>query len=170
MKKLWDEFKKFAFKGNVLDMAIGVIIGGAFGAIVTSLINDLLMPAIGLLIKTDFSKWFIALDGNTYESLEAAKEAGAGIFHYGNFISAIVYFFMVAICIFIVVKALNTAKKKAEDAKKKLSNLPLKSPTSTNELITPNSAVIKRADAVSIHRFLKPTLPKKTNKADKRGQ
>jgi len=119
MKKLWDEFKKFAFKGNVLDMAIGVIIGGAFGAIVTSLINDLLMPAIGLLIKADFSKWFIALDGNTYESLEAAKEAGAGIFHYGNFISAIVYFFMVAICIFLVVKALNTAKKKAEEANKK---------------------------------------------------
>ena len=92
MKKLWDEFKKFAFKGNVLDMAVGVIIGGAFGSIVSSLINDLLMPAIGLLIKVDFSKWYVALDGNTYESLDAAKEAGASILHYGNFISAIVFF------------------------------------------------------------------------------
>ena len=104
MKKLWDEFKKFAFKGNVIDMAVGVIIGGAFGAIVSSLINDLLMPAIGLLINADFSKWFYALDGNTYESLDAAKEAGASILHYGNFISAIVYFILVALCIFFVVK------------------------------------------------------------------
>lgn len=128
MKKLWDEFKAFAFKGNVMDLAIGVIIGGAFGAIVTSLINDVLMPAIGLLIKADFSKWFVALDGNTYQSLEAAQEAGVGILHYGNFISAIVYFLLVALCIFFVVKAINTARKKAEELKKKEEPAPEKEP------------------------------------------
>ncbi|MBR0424790.1 MAG: large conductance mechanosensitive channel protein MscL [Clostridia bacterium] len=119
MKKLWNEFKTFAFKGNVLDMAVGVIIGGAFGAIVTSLINDLIMPLIGLLIKADFSKWFVALDGNTYASLEAANEAGAAVLNYGSFISAIVYFLLVALCIFLVVKGVATARKKMEDLKKK---------------------------------------------------
>ncbi len=119
MKKLWEEFKTFAFKGNVLDMAVGIIIGGAFGAIVTSLVNDLLMPAVGLLIKADFSKWFVALDGNTYESLEKAQEAGASILHYGNFIAAIIYFLIVALCIFFVVKAINGVRAKAEDARKK---------------------------------------------------
>ena len=111
MKKLWNEFKTFAFKGNVLDMAVGVIIGGAFGAIVTSLINDVLMPLIGKLITVDFSQWFA--------SVEAATEAGAAILNFGSFVSAIVYFLLVALCIFLVVKAVNTAKKKAEDIKKK---------------------------------------------------
>ena len=119
MKKLWGEFKTFAFKGNVLDMAVGVIIGGAFGAIVTSLINDILMPLIGLLIRVDFSKWWIALDGNQYASVEAATEAGAGILNYGALISAVVYFLLVAICIFAVVKAVNTARKKMEELRKK---------------------------------------------------
>ena len=119
MKKLWGEFKTFAFKGNVLDMAVGVIIGGAFGAIVTSLINDILMPLIGLLIRVDFSKWWIALDGNQYASVEAATEAGAGILNYGALISAVVYFLLVAICIFAVVKAINTARKKMEELRKK---------------------------------------------------
>ncbi len=119
MKKLWNEFKTFAFKGNVLDMAVGVIIGGAFGAIVTSLINDVLMPLIGKLITVDFSQWFVALDGNKYASVEAATEAGAAILNFGSFVSAIVYFLLVALCIFLVVKAVNTAKKKAEDMKKK---------------------------------------------------
>lgn len=112
MKKFFEEFKKFALRGNVIDMAVGVVIGGAFGAIVTSLINDLLMPAIGLLIRVDFSQWFIALDGVQYESLEAATEAGASILHYGNFITAIVYFLLVALCIFLMIKAINGAKEK----------------------------------------------------------
>ena len=114
MKKFMDEFKKFAFRGNVVDMAVGVIIGGAFGAIVTSLINDVLMPAIGLLIKVDFSQWFVALDGAEYASLDAAKEAGAAVLHYGNFISAIVYFLLVALCIFLFVKAIAGARAKFE--------------------------------------------------------
>lgn len=119
MKKLLEEFKTFAFKGNVLDMAVGVIIGGAFGAIVTSLINDVLMPLIGKLITVDFSQWFVALDGNKYASVEAAAEAGAAVVNFGNFISAIIYFLLVALCIFAVVKAVNTARKKAEELKKK---------------------------------------------------
>ncbi len=119
MKKLWNEFKTFAFKGNVLDMAVGVIIGGAFGAIVTSLINDVLMPLIGKLITVDFSKWFVPLDGNTYASVTEATEAGAAVLNFGSFIAAIVYFILVALCIFFVVKAINTARKKAEDMKKK---------------------------------------------------
>ena len=119
MKKLWNEFKTFAFKGNVLDMAVGVIIGGAFGAIVSSLINDVLMPLIGLLIRVDFAKWFVALNGEKYESLEAATEAGAAVLNYGNLISTIIYFLLVALCIFLVVKAMNTAKKRVEDMKKK---------------------------------------------------
>ncbi|MDO4853153.1 MAG: large conductance mechanosensitive channel protein MscL [Clostridia bacterium] len=118
MKKLWDEFKTFAFKGNVLDMAVGVIIGGAFGAIVTSLINDVLMPLIGKLIAADFSQWFVSLDGNQYASVEVAKEAGAAVLNYGAFISAIIYFLLVALCIFFVVKAVNMARKKAEELKK----------------------------------------------------
>ena len=119
MKKLWGEFKTFAFKGNVLDMAIGVIIGGAFGAIVTSVINDVLMPLIGLIVRADFAKWFVALDGNQYASVEAATEAGAAVLNYGNLISTIIYFLLVALCIFAVVKSINSAKKKVEDMKKK---------------------------------------------------
>ena len=119
MKKLFEEFKTFAFKGHVLDMAVGVIIGGAFGAIVTSLINDVLMPLIGKLITVDFSKWFVALDGNQYASVEAATEAGAAVLNFGSFISAIIYFLMVALCIFFVVKSVNSARKRAEEMKKK---------------------------------------------------
>ena len=119
MKKLWNEFKTFAFKGNVVDMAVGVIIGGAFGAIVTSLLNDILMPLIGLLVKADFAKWFVALDGNKYASLEAATEAGVSVVNYGNLISTVIYFLLVALCIFFVVKGINVARKKVEDMKKK---------------------------------------------------
>lgn len=119
MRKLWDEFKTFAFKGNVLDMAVGVIIGGAFGAIVTSLINDVLMPLIGKLITVDFSQWFVALDGNKYASVDAATEAGVAVLNFGSFVSAIIYFLMVALCIFFVVKSINSARKKAEELKKK---------------------------------------------------
>lgn len=129
MKKLWDEFKTFAFKGNVLDMAVGVIIGGAFGAIVTSLINDVLMPLIGKLIAVDFSQWFVALDGNKYASVDAATEAGVAVLNFGSFISAIIYFLMVALCIFFVVKGVNSARKKAEELKKKEEEtVPAKAP------------------------------------------
>ncbi len=111
-KGFFDDFKAFAFKGNVVDMAVGVIIGGAFGAIVSSLINDIIMPAIGVLIRVDFSQWYVALDGNTYASLEEAQAAGVGILHYGNLISAVVYFLLVALSIFVVVRALHQGREK----------------------------------------------------------
>ncbi len=127
MKKFFADFKAFALKGNVVDMAVGVIIGGAFGAIVTSLINDIIMPLLGLIIKADFSNWFIPLkevpaellvDG-AYPSADVLAEAGISVFHYGKFISAIVYFILIALAIFIVVRALRKAEEKAAAMKKK---------------------------------------------------
>lgn len=120
MKKFLQDFKAFALKGNVVDMAVGVIIGGAFGAIVTSLINDIIMPLLGLLIKVDFTSWGKVL-GDNPENLApgAAAEAGLTVLYYGKFISAIVYFIMIALCIFIVVRALRKAEEKAAALKKK---------------------------------------------------
>lgn len=120
MKKFFEEFKAFALKGNVVDMAVGVIIGGAFGAIVSSLINDIIMPLLGLLIKVDFNSWGKVL-GDNPDNLApgAAAEAGLTVLYYGKFISAIVYFILIALCIFIVVRALRKAEEKAKEAKKK---------------------------------------------------
>lgn len=106
------EFKEFIAKGNVMDMAVGVIIGGAFGKIVTSLVNDLLMPLIGLILGgVDFTNLFIALDGGNYASLAAAEEAGAALFKYGAFIQNVIDFLIIAFCIFLMVKAFNKRKK-----------------------------------------------------------
>ena len=120
MKKFFEEFKAFALKGNVVDMAVGVIIGGAFGAIVKSLIDDIIMPLLGLLIKVDFTSWGKVL-GDNPDNLApgAAAEAGLTVLYYGKFISAIVYFILIALCIFIVVRALRKAEEKAKEAKKK---------------------------------------------------
>ena len=109
------EFKDFAVKGNVVDMAVGVIIGGAFGKIVTSLVNDVVMPVIGVFTGgIDFTSLFVSLDGNTYATLAEAEEAGAAVLKYGNFISQIVDFLIIALVIFIVVKKLMAIKKKEE--------------------------------------------------------
>ena len=111
------EFKEFAMKGNVLDMAIGVIIGGAFGKIVTSLVGDILMPPIGKLMgNLDFSSLFIALDGKAYASLDAAKTAGAPTVNYGVFINTCIDFIIVAFVIFLLVKQVNRLKKEAPAA------------------------------------------------------
>lgn len=108
------EFKKFIMRGNVIDLAVGVIIGGAFQAIVKSLVDDIIMPVVGLATKgIDFTNWFIALDGNKYETLELAKEAGAATLNFGSFISAILNFLIMALVIFIFVKAINTVAEKA---------------------------------------------------------
>ena len=113
------EFGEFIKKGNVVDMAVGVVIGGAFGAIVTSLVNDIIMPLVSLITGgINFSDWFVALDGNTYQTLEAAKEAGAATLNYGNLISVVLNFVIVAFCIFLVVKAMNKLKRKEEETKK----------------------------------------------------
>lgn len=109
------EFGEFIKKGNVVDMAVGVVIGGAFSAIVTSLVNDIIMPVISLITGgIDFSNWFVALDGNKYATLEEATAAGAATLNYGNLISVVINFIIVAFCIFLVVKAMNRFKKKEE--------------------------------------------------------
>ena len=105
------EFKEFAMKGNVLDMAIGVIIGGAFGKIVSSLVGDVLMPPIGLLMgKVDFSSLFLALSGQDYPSLAAAKAAGAPTLNYGVFLQTVFDFVIIAFVIFLLVKQVNRLK------------------------------------------------------------
>ena len=105
------EFKEFAMKGNVLDMAIGVIIGGAFGKIVSSLVGDVLMPPIGLLMgKVDFSSLFLTLSGQDYPSLAAAKAAGAPTLNYGVFLQTVFDFVVIAFVIFLLVKQVNRLK------------------------------------------------------------
>lgn len=112
MKKFLAEFKKFALKGNMIDLAVGVIIGGAFNGLVTSLVNDIIMPVLSLFTgKMDFENWFVALDGETYATIEAAKEAGAATLNYGNFISGIINFIIMAFVVFMLVKAINKLKK-----------------------------------------------------------
>jgi large conductance mechanosensitive channel len=99
------EFKAFVMRGNVLDLAVGVIIGAAFGKIVSSLVDDILMPPIGKLLKgVDFSNLFFALDGKSYASLVDAKKAGAPTLNYGVFLNAIINFLIVAFCIFIIIR------------------------------------------------------------------
>ncbi|MEM9871523.1 MAG: large conductance mechanosensitive channel protein MscL [Pseudomonadota bacterium] len=110
-----NEFKDFIAKGNVMDMAVGIIIGAAFTAIVTSLVGDLINPIIALFTGgIDFSGWFYSLDGETYASLTAAQEAGASVFAIGNFIMAIINFLIIAFVVFMLVKMVNRIKDAAE--------------------------------------------------------
>ena len=112
------EFKEFISKGNVMDLAVGVIIGGAFGTIVTSLVNDIIMPVISLVTGgIDFSGWFISLNGEKYATLAEAEAAGASVLAYGKFISAVIYFLILAFIIFLIVKAMNKFRKKKEEEK-----------------------------------------------------
>jgi large conductance mechanosensitive channel len=106
------EFREFAMKGNVIDLAVGVIIGGAFGKIVGSLVEDIIMPPLGLVLgKVDFTNLFINLSGKDYATLAEAKKAGAATLNYGVFINTIVNFVIVAFAIFFVVRAMNRMKK-----------------------------------------------------------
>ena len=115
------EFKEFISKGNVMDLAIGVIIGGAFQSIVKSLVDDVIMPIITLLTGgIDFTNWFISLDGSKYETLADAQAAGASTLNYGVFITAIINFLLMALVIFFIVKAINKAEKKSKEKLEKL--------------------------------------------------
>lgn len=108
MKKFLEDFKAFAMRGNVIDMAVGVIIGGAFGKITTSLVSDIFMPLLGVITGgINFSGLFYALDGNAYASIEAATEAGVGTLNYGLFIQNIIDFVIIALCMFMVVRLMN---------------------------------------------------------------
>jgi large conductance mechanosensitive channel len=111
------EFKEFAMRGNVLDMAIGIIIGAAFGKIVTSLVGDVLMPPIGLLLgKLDFSNLFINLSGQHFASLTDAKAAGVATINYGLFLNTIIDFVIVAFAIFLLIRQVNRLKRQPEPA------------------------------------------------------
>jgi len=146
---MFKEFKEFAMRGNVVDMAVGIVIGGAFGTIVKSLVDDVLMPTIGLFLGgMDFSNFFIVLkQGHTaapYVSLAAAKAAGAVTISYGLFINSVISFLIVAFALFIVVKAMNQWKRKetppepkTKDCKYCFSAIPIKAtrcPQCTSEL------------------------------------
>ncbi|MBN1964339.1 MAG: large conductance mechanosensitive channel protein MscL [Anaerolineae bacterium] len=116
---MWNDFKQFIMRGNVLDLAVGVIIGGAFGAIVNSLVNDIIMPPIGLLLgNVDFSQIFIDLSGGGYETLAAAQEAGAATMNIGLFINTVITFLIVALAVFMMVSWFNrlTTMGKKEEA------------------------------------------------------
>ncbi len=109
------EFKEFAMRGNVLDMAIGIIIGAAFGKIVTSLVNDVVMPPIGLLLgKVDFTNLYLNLSGESFVSLADAEAAGAPLIKYGVFLNTVLDFIIVAFVIFLVVRQVNKLKRKEE--------------------------------------------------------
>jgi large conductance mechanosensitive channel len=102
------EFKEFAMRGNVIDLAVGVIIGAAFGTIVTSLVNDIIMPPIGKLMGgVDFKDFFFALDGGAYKTLDEVKKAGVPAIAYGNFINTVINFLIVAFAVFLVVRQVN---------------------------------------------------------------
>jgi large conductance mechanosensitive channel len=111
------EFKEFAMRGNVMDMAVGIIVGAAFGKIISSLVEDVMMPPIGRLVgRIDFSSLFISLDGKTYGSLAAAKAASAPTLNYGLFLNSIINFLIVALCVFLVVRQVNRWTKKPAPA------------------------------------------------------
>jgi large conductance mechanosensitive channel len=114
---MFKEFKAFAMRGNVVDMAVGIVIGAAFGKIVSSLVADVLMPPLGLILGgVDFSNLFIVLKGDTYPTLAAAQAAGVPTLRYGIFLNSIVDFLIVAFAIFMVVKGMNRLKKLEKEA------------------------------------------------------
>ncbi|MDZ5646038.1 large conductance mechanosensitive channel protein MscL [Nitrospirillum sp. BR 11828] len=114
---MWEEFKSFISRGNVIDLAVGIIVGAAFTGIVNSLVNDLIMPPIGYLMGgIDFSSYFVALNGEHYASLKAAQDAGAATVNYGVFINVVIRFFIVAGAVFLLVKQVNRFRTKAASA------------------------------------------------------
>ena len=113
---MMSEFKEFAVKGNAVDMAVGIIIGGAFGKIVSSLVNDVILPPIGKLLGgVDFKQLFVNLGEASYATLAEAQEAGAATLNYGNFLQNVFDFLIIAFVIFMMVRAINKAKKKEEE-------------------------------------------------------
>lgn len=118
MKNILNEFKKFAVRGNVIDLAVGIIVGGAFNKIVSSLVSDVIMPPIGLLLgKVDFSNLYINLGGEEYGSLAAASEAGAPTINYGAFLNEIVMFVITVFAVFMLIRFINKVKEREEAGK-----------------------------------------------------
>lgn len=137
-----NEFKNFIAKGNVMDMAVGIIMGAAFTAIVTSMVSDLLNPIIGLFMGgVDFGALYINLSGQEFESLAAAQEAGAATFNYGLFINAVINFLIVAFVVFLLVKGVNKVKEQAVKEEKKAAK---KSPPADIVLLTEIRDLLKK--------------------------
>jgi large conductance mechanosensitive channel len=114
---MFKEFREFALRGNVVDLAVGLILGAAFGAVVTSLVNDLIMPPIGMLLGgVNFSDLFISLNGESYPSLDAARLAGAPVIAYGAFLNTLINFAVVALAVFLLVKQMNRLVAKKDEA------------------------------------------------------
>jgi large conductance mechanosensitive channel len=110
---MWNDFKQFIMRGNVMDLAVGVILGASFGAIVTSLVNDVIMPPIGLVLgHIDFKDLFVALNGVHYDTLADAKKASAPVIAYGNFINTVISFIIIAFVVFILVQQVNRLYKR----------------------------------------------------------
>jgi large conductance mechanosensitive channel len=142
---MWKEFKAFAMRGNVLDMAVGIIIGAAFGRIITSLVGDILMPPIGLILgKVDFSSLFLNVSGKSYATLAEAKAANAATINYGVFLNTVIDFVIVAFVIFLLVRQVNKWSRPApapeattKDCPYCISAIPIKAtrcPNCTSEL------------------------------------
>lgn len=139
-----NEFKDFIAKGNVMDMAVGIIIGAAFTAIVTSLVADIVNPLIALFTGgIDFSGWFYPLDGGEYASLAAAKEAGAPVFAIGSFVMAVINFLIIAFVVFLLVKMVNRIKSAAEKPKEPVAPTPA-GPSEIDVLLEIRNALKKK--------------------------
>ena len=122
---MFKEFKEFIMRGNVLDLAVGIIIGAAFGKIITSLVGDILMPPLGLILgKVDFSSLFLNISGKSYDSLAAAKAAGAPTINYGVFLNSVIDFLIVAFAIFLLIRMVNRWNKPAPAASPKTKDCP----------------------------------------------
>lgn len=127
-KKTADEFKAFAFKGNIVDMSVGVIIGSAFTKIVNSLVSEIITPALSIFTdKVDYTNLFIALDGKTYDTIEAAKEAGVATINYGSFITNVIDFLLIAIVVFVFLKVFVNKLRKKEEIKEEVTKVTTKS-------------------------------------------
>lgn len=153
---MWKEFRDFAIKGNILDLAIGVIIGGAFGKVTTSLVNDILMPPIGMIVgRVDFSNLYVSLNGESYASFAAAKAEGAPTLNFGLFINTMLDFLIMAFAVFLVVRQVNLLRKRFDKAEKPVSTkecpycltkVPLKATrcaACTSQLPTPAGAQVE---------------------------
>jgi large conductance mechanosensitive channel len=138
---MWSEFKSFIARGNVIDLSVGLILGAAFTAIVTSLVDNVIMPPIGMLLGgIDFSDFFVTLDGKNYASLKAAKDAGAAVIGYGVFLNAIIKFLIVAFAVFLLVKGVNKLQSRLI-AQKEAEPVP---PTKTETLLEEIRDLLKK--------------------------
>lgn len=114
---MWNDFRQFIARGNVIDLAVGVIMGAAFGSVVTSLVNDVIMPPVGSVLKgVNFTDLFVSLDRKVYPSLKAAKDAGAPVIGYGSFINAVISFLIVSFVVFLLVQQVNRIYRKPQAA------------------------------------------------------